>query len=337
MLKLLCGLAFIIALIITGTFGSPVVQLATSTPRPLVFWHGLGDSHSSSAMLEFFDLVKEMHPDIFIHSIFLHEDLTEDRRAGFFGNVNEQVANVSLQLSSIPELKAGFDAVGFSQGGQFLRAYVEKYNDPPVNNLITFGSQHMGVSDLPLCSPWDVFCLLARRAARGGVYTEWAQQNLVQAQYYRDPDQLSKYFSMNHFMADINNEVGDNMNTTYTTNLLSLNKLVLVLFTEDKTVVPKESSWFGSFAPSTEPEQTNWPGTEKTIVPMRMQPIYVEDRIGLRTLDERGDVVLETCDGEHMQLSSGCWRPILKKFAGELVGGDVMLTSHTEAVLRVQY
>lgn len=38
----------------------------------------------------------------------------------------------------------------------------------------------MGVSDLPLCRPWDVFCQLARRAARGGVYTEWAQENLVQ-------------------------------------------------------------------------------------------------------------------------------------------------------------
>ena len=67
-----------------------------------------------------------------------------------------------------------------SPGGQFLRAYVEKYNAPPVNNLITFGSQHMGVSDLPMCSRWDLFCHLARRAARGGVYTDWAQHNLVQ-------------------------------------------------------------------------------------------------------------------------------------------------------------
>lgn len=64
--------------------------------------------------------------------------------------------------------------------GQFFRAYVERYNSPPVNNLITFGSQHMGIADLPACKPFDVPCQIARRAARNGVYTTWAQANIVQ-------------------------------------------------------------------------------------------------------------------------------------------------------------
>ncbi len=33
-----------------------------------------------------------------------------------FGNVNQQVFNVSQQLSDISELEQGFDAIGFSQG-----------------------------------------------------------------------------------------------------------------------------------------------------------------------------------------------------------------------------
>ena len=49
---------------------------------------------------------------------------------------------------------------------------------------------------------------------------------------------------------------------------------------------------------------------------MRLQPIYLDDRIGLKTLDERGDVILESCEGEHMQLSQDCWEPIVKKFVG---------------------
>lgn len=49
-----------------------------------------------------------------------------------------------MQLKADPALANGFNAVGFSQGGQFLRAYVERYNDPPVHNLVTFGGQHMG-------------------------------------------------------------------------------------------------------------------------------------------------------------------------------------------------
>ncbi len=53
---------------------------------------------------------------------------------------------MQTQLASDPNLKDGFNAVGFSQGGQFLRAYVERCNNPPVHNLITFGGQHMGMS-----------------------------------------------------------------------------------------------------------------------------------------------------------------------------------------------
>lgn len=59
--------------------------------------------------------------------------------------MNEQIDFVAEQIANITELKDGFDAIGFSQAGQFLRAYVERYNSPPVHNLITFGSQHMGM------------------------------------------------------------------------------------------------------------------------------------------------------------------------------------------------
>jgi palmitoyl-protein thioesterase len=114
-----------------------------------------------------------------------------------YGNVNEQIEQVANQLADVEELEDGFDAIGFSQGlslnklclfvmieckqaGQFLRAYVERYNAPPVHNLITFGSQHMGVSDVPPCSPGDFLCQIARRAVKSGVYSNWAQNNLVQ-------------------------------------------------------------------------------------------------------------------------------------------------------------
>ncbi|OJT12747.1 Palmitoyl-protein thioesterase 1 [Trametes pubescens] len=286
-------------------------------------------------MLQFMSLIKEMHPGIFIHSVYLNETLKDDERAGFFGNVNEQISTVAEQLASVIELQGGFDAIGFSQGGQFLRAYIERYNTPPIHNLITFGSQHMGVSDLPLCRPWDLFCQLARRAARGGVYTEWAQENLVQAQYFRDPEQLDSYLAHNTFLASINNEVREAHNKTYAANLASLNTLVLAIFSQDKTVVPKESAWFGSYdAPKNASAGLE---EEKTIVPMRLQPLYKNDWIGLRTLDERGGVVLETCEGEHMHLSDECWRPLVQRFVGEVVDREeTYRVAAAQEVLRVQ-
>ncbi|CCL98365.1 uncharacterized protein FIBRA_00360 [Fibroporia radiculosa] len=296
------------------TIGSPVLQLLAPQPRPLVIWHGLGDTYGSPGILEFISLVQDVHPGIFVHSIHLDTDLKEDQRATFYGNVDEQVDLVSEQLANITELEEGFDAIGFSQGGQFLRAYVERYNSPPVHNLITFGSQHMGISDIPGCRPWDLVCQLARRAAMGGVYSEWAQKNLVQAQYYRDPARMDTYLSSNHFLTSINNELAATANNTYASNLSSLSKLVLVLFLRDDTVVPKESSWFGSYAVPDDKALHNV--ADKTIVPMRLQPLYLQDWIGLRALDERGDVLLETCPGEHMQVTRDCWEPLVKRFVG---------------------
>jgi len=290
--------------------------LSTSTPRPLVIWHGMGDSHASPAIVEFGELIAKMHPGIFIHSVYIEEDQDQDRRAGFYGNVNEQIDLVAQQVASIAELAGGFDAIGFSQGGQFLRAYIERYNTPPVHNLITFGSQHMGVSDLPACRPWDLACQAARQAARSGVYSQWAQTNLVQAQYYRDPDRMDSYLASNKFLADINNEIPGTHNRTYAKNLSSLHRLVLVLFSNDVTVVPKESSWFGSYAPRDGSLPWN-----KTIIPIWEQELYLHDTIGLKKLDEEGGIIFVRCNGVHMQMTDDCWRPIAEEFVGGAVGG----------------
>ncbi|KAH7926689.1 alpha/beta-hydrolase [Leucogyrophana mollusca] len=308
-----------------------VSSAALKDIRPLVIWHGLGDTYDSPGMLQFQSEVKKMHPGIFVHSVYIDQNPKADQRAGFYGKVNDQLDLVAAQFASVPELSRGFDAIGFSQGGQFLRAYVERNNTPPIFNLITFGSQHMGISDLPLCSAYDLLCQIARRAARGGVYSDWAQENLIQAQYFRDPAQLTLYLSASSFLADVNNEVLlPPRNETYAANLATLSNLVLVLFAQDKTVVPKESAWFGSEAPPQDDDampfglgsQVPLTGSEllqskqeKTIVPMRLQPLYAEDWIGLRTLDERGAVTLATCPGEHMQLT-GCWEDLVGKWIG---------------------
>ncbi|KAJ6495588.1 palmitoyl-protein thioesterase [Mycena vitilis] len=291
-----------------------------AAPRPLVLWHGLGDSAMAPGMLQFAEEIKTVHPGIFVHSIYVEDDLDKDRQAGFYGNVNEQVQLVSEQLAAIPELEGGFDAIGFSQGGQFLRAYVERYNSPPIHNLITFGSQHMGISDIPVCGPRDFLCQVARRATKAAVYGAWAQNNLVQAQYFRDPANLETYYASNHFLTAINNELPEFRNETYARNLASLNKLVLVIFTEDKTVVPKESAWFGSEIAdedilTTGDGQQRVLAEDRVLIPMHGQPLYQEDWIGLRELDERGGVVLATCEAEHMQIND-CWEALVRQYAG---------------------
>lgn len=137
---------------------------------------------------------------------------------------------------------------------------------------------------------------------------------------------MPAYLASNKFLTSINNELDETINKTYAENFATLQTLVLVLFSEDQTVVPKESSWFGSYAP---PEGGE---VEKTIIPMRLQPIYKEDRIGLRALDERGGVVLKACTGEHMEISMSCWRPLVRKY----VGGSLARPLSSTSVLQVQ-
>ncbi|CCA67925.1 related to palmitoyl-protein thioesterase 1 [Serendipita indica DSM 11827] len=294
-------------------------------PRPLVIWHGLGDQYASAGMLEFIELIKEMHEGIFIYSARISDEPNADQKAGWFGNVNEQVAQVAEQIAAIPELEGGFDAIGFSQGGQFLRAYVERFNSPPVRNLITFGSQHMGISDLPGCKPTDWLCRAARAAAASGVYSPWAQKNLVQAQYFRDHRHIGSYLHSSTFLADINNEIPEEdddedeepriRNLTYAFNLASLDNFVMALFDQDQTVVPKESAWFGSYALPTDDDNDVDKGA---IIPMRKQRLYKEDWIGLRTLDEADKLFLIVCQGEHMRLTDECWRPIVARWVGSI-------------------
>lgn len=226
---------------------SILVPLASALPlfapayHPIVLWHGLGDSAYAEGMVELANELREAYPGIYVHIVALGADAGSDQKAGFFGNVNDQVSTVCSDLSAVPELAEGFDAIGFSQGGQFLRAYVERCNVPQVRNLITFGSQHQGIADLPACKPGDFLCRLAEGALRGGVYSDYAQSSLVTAQYFRDSktqETYQRYLEANHFLTDINNELEDSRNATYKTNMEKLDNFVMLMFNKDVVSLP---------------------------------------------------------------------------------------------------
>ena len=62
----------------------------------------------------------------------------------------------------------------------------------------------------------------------------------------QDPWRLQTYVRRNAFLADINNERAAK-NALYRENLASLQRLVLLRFSEDFTVVPRDSAWFAFY------------------------------------------------------------------------------------------
>jgi palmitoyl-protein thioesterase len=220
-------------------------------------------------------------------------DIEADEFNGFFKNINSQVDEVCKIMKADPKLEKGFNAVGFSQGSQFLRAYVQRCNDPPVTNLITLGGQHQGVFGLPNCpGPNETLCEMLREALDLGVYISFIQSFVVQAEYWQDPFQPAEFMKYNVFLPDINN-MRPVKNSTYVKNLQSLQNFVMVQFLQDTMVQPKESSWFSFY---------KW-GQDKVVVPLRQSQLYQEDWLGLKEMDQDGKLKFLSVNGNHLQFS----------------------------------
>lgn len=161
----------------------------------------------------------------------------------------------------------------------------------------------MGVSDIPKCSN-DATCRLVRGLIQRAVYSSWVQKNVVQAQYFKDPNRIDDYLAANVFLTDINNEIS--VNETFKTNLMSLDKLVLIKFANDLVVTPKETSHFGY-----------WKDGE--LKPLQQLEIYTKDRVGLKKMDEAGKVDFLTWPGDHLQFSLTDFvdKIVLPYFAGK--------------------
>uniref|UniRef100_A0A8C5DSV7 Palmitoyl-protein thioesterase 1 n=1 Tax=Gouania willdenowi TaxID=441366 RepID=A0A8C5DSV7_GOUWI len=226
------------------TASSPVYNPNNGTV-PLVIWHGMGDSCCNPiSMGAIKKMVEEEIPNIYVHSLMIGKNVVQDTENGFFLDVNEQVSMVCSRLAQDPKLKAGYNAMGFSQGAQFLRAVAQRCDTPPMKILISVGGQHQGVYGLPRCpGESSPVCDFIRKMLNSGAYSDIVQKHLVQAQYWHDPLNDNLYRNYSLFLADINQERG--INETYKKNLQRLEKFVMVKFLQDSVVDPVESEWFG--------------------------------------------------------------------------------------------
>lgn len=265
---------------------------ANADNTPLVIWHGMGDSCCNPlSMGRIKSLIeKNVTNNIYVKSLMIGSNIETDTLNGFFKDTNEQIDFVHEAIKADPKLANGFNAIGFSQGGQFLRALAQRYPDPPMRNLISIGGQHQGIYGFPRC-PLNVtsICDEIRRLLNLGAYVGFVQDRLVQAQYWHDPIQEEEYKKKSVFIAEINQERV--FNETYRENLLKLKNLVLVKFNQDMMVVPRESEWFGFYKP----------GQGKELYTMEESVLYKNDTLGLKTLDESGRLFKLATDGDHLQ------------------------------------
>lgn len=277
--------------------------------RPLVIWHGLGDNYNSSAMVDVVSIFNQRYPDMFIYPIFLDTKPSKDQEKTLFGDANKEVEYVCEQLSSIPELKQGFDAIGFSQGGLFMRALIQRCSSVSVHNLITFGSPHMGVLELPMCKPHDWLCKKKNEVLKKQVWHDNIQKSIIPAQYFRDPYEYDNYVFHSNFLADVNNELVQEFNPSYGEKLNKLSKFVMVVFTKDTTVVPKESASFN-----------DWDTIFDRTIPFDKTSLYENNLLGLKTMNEDGKLAFLEIEEDHMVISDA----FLADIAENYIGGSIL-------------
>ena len=95
----------------------------------------------------------------------------------------------------------------------------------------------------------SLMCKIVQRAIKTGVYIPRIAETIIQAQYYKvtstpfrspdrsllpvqDPFQIEEYLKHSLFLKDINND-GDEKNTKYRENLMTLEAFVMVKFRDD--------------------------------------------------------------------------------------------------------
>jgi len=281
-------------LVLIAVLGACLLLHVRADPTPVVIWHGMGDSCCNPvSMGSIKKMLEEELPGVYVHSLMIGGNVIADMENGFFKDTNTQISMACEQIANDPELQGGYNALGFSQGGQFLRAVAQRCPSPPMRNLITVGAQHQGVFGFPNC-PGEInyFCDIVRDLLNYGVYTDLVQSFLVQAQYWHDPLDIHLYVEKSQFIAEINNE-RPVKNATYAENLARLENFVMIKHNQDAMVEPRESEHFEFYAP----------GQADVILPLTESPIYVEDWIGLRALDESGRLHFLSVDGDHLQFS----------------------------------
>ncbi|CAO1368553.1 unnamed protein product [Diamesa hyperborea] len=242
--------------------------------KPVVLLHGVLSDGDSMLIIE--EQIKIKHPGTQVYII--------DKFNGWSSleNTLEQIESFFEDFDKIFEdHPEGIHLVGYSQGGLLARSFLQFYNKHNVKTFISLSSPQAGQYGSAFLHL--IFPTLVAKNAYELFYSHVGQKTSV-GNYWNDPQQRQLYLKYSMLLPYVNNEVLSTNSSQFRTNILKLDKMVLVGGPDDGVITPWESAHFGYF------DQNN------TVVPLRHRRIYYEDAIGLKTLDNEGKLKLVTVE-----------------------------------------
>ncbi|CAN8245735.1 unnamed protein product [Cochlearia groenlandica] len=252
---------------------------------PFIVLHGIGGACSSDKELNFTDLLTNLSgsPGFCL-------EVGNGVGDSWFMPLMKQAEIACENVKQMKVLSQGYNIVGRSQGNLVARGLIEFCDGgPPVYNYISLAGPHAGISSVPLCGS-GLLCEIADDLLKSDIYSDFIQDHLAPSGYFKIPTAMTTYLESAKYLPKLNNEIPEQRNSTYKDRFASLHNLVLVVFQDDKVIVPKDSSWFG-FYPD---------GELEPLLSAQQTKLYTEDWIGLKTLDVAGKVKFVSVAGEHI-------------------------------------
>ncbi|CAL0304623.1 unnamed protein product [Lupinus luteus] len=265
-----------------------IAFITVAQSLPFIVLHGIGDKCRHQGINHFIELLSDWS-----ESQGYCIEVGNGSWDSWTMPLTEQTAIACEKVKKISDLRQGYNIVGLSQGNLIARGIIEFCDGgPPVNNFVSLGGPHAGTASVPLCGS-ELVCKFVDAIIELEVYSSIVQAHVAPSGYVKIPTDIAGYISGCKFLPKLNNEIISERNSTYRKRFSSLQNLVLIMFENDTIIIPKETAWFGyypdgAFHPVLTPQQTK---------------LYIEDWIGLRTLDEAGKVKFISVSGDHLSIS----------------------------------
>merc|ERR1712187_239189 len=266
-----------------------------SATLPTVLGHGMGDSCFEPGFSSVTSAVGK-RTGSYAKCIPTGGNIITDTINGFLLNMDKSVDIFAEKIRADPNLKDGFNAIGFSQGNSLIRGYIQKYNDPPVNTFISVHGTVMGVAAFPSCfsqgKPLGLICKALAEVLGDLAYLRLVQGVLFQADYFRDAARTAgAAYKSRSQIAQWNNE--NSANPSFHSNFMKTKVFAMVRAEKDSMVYPNEGEHWGSL-----PD-----GTYGSAETMKDTKFYKQNLFGLKDADEAGKIAFETTPGDHLQFA----------------------------------
>ncbi|XP_049963120.1 lysosomal thioesterase PPT2 homolog [Schistocerca serialis cubense] len=251
-----------------------------SAYKPLIIMHGILTGRKS--MVSMAEHIQEAHPGTEI--TIINKYAAWESLAPMW----HQVVDVGREIMKISAAHPdGINLIGYSQGGLIARAILQQFPNHNVKTFISLSSPQAGQYGTQFLHLF--FPNLVRETAYELFYSSLGQHTSV-GNYWNDPYHKELYYNYSKFLPYINNELESPYSSQYKYGLTKLDNLVLIGGPDDGVITPWESSHFGYY------------GENGSVIDMRKQPAYVNDTLGLQTLDLKGKLLLIKIHGvSHLQ------------------------------------